>query len=327
MATTATVCHRKDLATLLDASKRADTGAKVGYLTNLWALVRAGEVTAPTMLDTLSSMARERDREVIEEQIVALTSISNSLVEDDVRERFQKYVSRLLLPTARRLGWDARANDSEDVRLLRRSVLSALALLTDDPWMAKEATRRAEKFFKDPDSVSSDTANIAMRMAARLNKRVANYDNLVALLERVKKPGQRIAVVQALSSLGNAEDLRRAFDLLMAGTIRRQDLVYALRGASANPDSRRVLVSWLEVNLEKLAERNPGFGAARMVGCTAPGVREKCTPQSCRCLPACGRQMGQRSRRLREALEGADLCIDLRSRQSSAVTEYLKKWR
>src|SRR5690606_5197121 len=108
---------------------------KVGYLSNLWALVQAGEVPAATLLDTLVDFKRVRDRSVIEEMIKILERVDDALVDDAARPRFRELVGALLMPTAKRLGWDRRAGESEDDRLLRRAVLEALAILADDPWM------------------------------------------------------------------------------------------------------------------------------------------------------------------------------------------------
>ena len=316
----------KQLAALGKATAGAGAVNKLGYLTNMWALVRAGDVPAATMFDTLTSMSGERERAVIEEQIIVLTSLSNAVVEAPARAKFERFVSRMLLPTARRLGWDSRPSDSEDMRLLRRSVLAALAVLTQDRWMSHEAMVRARKFVKAPASASADTLAIALRMAAHNNDEVVNYDTLLSLLRRVSSPGLRIAVVQALASLGDAAQLRRALSLVITGEIRKQDLVYVLRAASEWPDSRRVLIDWLERNLNTLSEQFPGFGTARMLGvlrrlCDA-GARRKAAAAFSPMVAKMGSD-----RRLREALENADLCIDLRARQAKEVTKYLTQWR
>ena len=314
------------LAKLGDATKRADKAAKVGYLTNLWSLVRAGEVPAKRMLATLNTMSREREREVIEQIIISLVSIDDSVVEQDVRPRYRRFVSRLLLPTAKRLGWDSRPTDSEDKRLLRRSVLAALAVLTDDPWMVRQARVRARKFMRDPSSVSSDTATIALRMAARQKESFVSFDKLVEALGKAKSAGQRVALVQALASQRDPADLRRAFDLVNSGGIVAQDMVYVLRAASDWPDSRRVLIEWLQTNLEQLAERIPGFGAARMVGVLRRLCDRGARRKAASAFTPMVTKMGS-DRRLREALEHADLCIDLRSRQAKDVSSYLRQWR
>ena len=218
------------------------------------------------MIDALSSYKRERAREVVEELIAGLEHVSNALVTDKARSDFERFASALLLPTAKRLGWDPRKRDSEDDKLLRRSVLTALATLTDDKWMAREAEKRALAFLADTDSVDADAAAIALRVTARRRHKKVGFAQLSAALKQARSPGDRIALVQALASLGDPKELERALALMLDGSIRTGDAVYVMRAAIAWPDSRTVFIDWLQRNLEALAEQSSGFGAGRMVG-------------------------------------------------------------
>jgi alanyl aminopeptidase len=316
-----------ELDALARVSRSQGAAAKVGYLTNLWALVRAGDVPAPKLLDALAELKRERDREVIEQLIAILTSVSDGLVAPSSRAAFQAYVASLLLPLAKGLGWDARAGDDEDDKLLRRSVLTALVTLTDDPWLVREADSRARAYLDGKGKVDADTAAIALRSAARRGRPEAAFDRLAAALAEASSTTRRVALVQALGSLGKPEDLRRTLALIDAGTIRMQDALYVMRAAVDWPESRAVFIAWLEDSLPELADRYPGFGVARMMYplrriCDAPA-----RDASRKAFEPIVRELGGLDRRLRQALENASLCIDLRSRQAAAVSSYLEARR
>ncbi|MBW2453406.1 MAG: ERAP1-like C-terminal domain-containing protein [Deltaproteobacteria bacterium] len=317
----------KELEALGKAVRQRDAATKVGYVSNLWALVQAGQLPAPKLLDGLAALKKERDRGVIEQIIATLHRVSGALVEDRARPKFESYVAALLMPHARRLGWDQRPGDTEDDRLLRRSVLTALGVLTADRWMAEQARRRVARLAREGDALDADTATIALRIAARRGAEEATFDRLVAMLKTARTPRQRVAIVQGLGSLGDPTQLRRALALVADGTIRAQDALYIVRAAVDWPDSRAVVIEWLQANLAPLAARFPGFGAARMIG----AVRRLCDPAE---RAAAGRAFGTTvqsipgaARRLREALEAADLCIDLRQRQATAASDHLARRR
>jgi aminopeptidase N len=314
------------LAALASAVPKLDVGTRLGFSSNLWALVQAGEAEGTQVIDHLLRMKGQAEREVIDAMIGQLAHVSDALVEPRARPTFSKLASTILLPTAKRLGWDARAGDSEDDRLLRRAVLAALAIHTNDPWLVEGATKRAKAWLENPTSVDADSAVIAMRVAAR--RGVVDFARLrKALSATADDARHRVVVVQAMGSLGKPEELVKALNLLEDGTIVAQDGLYLTRTAVDWPDSRLVVVQWLGEHMAALGPKMPGFGVARLI---AP-VRRLCEPTArdraeAQLRPAI-RKIGASERRLDEALQAADLCIDLRRRQASSVSVYLQQKR
>ena len=316
----------KQLAALAERVDDLDTATKVGFLTNLWALVQAGEVEGVQLIDTLVALERAPEREVTEQLIALLGRIADALVEPAARPSFEKLVSAMLLPQAKALGWDRRADDNEDRRLMRRSLLTALAVHTSEPWLVREGTALAKRWLSDPTSVDADTAAIALRVAARHG--ALTLEQLRKAHEALENDtAKRVIVVQAMASLPNKEDLVAVLDAVDSGEIRSQDAVYVARTAADWPDSRTVLVRWLSGHLASIADKMPSFGVARMV---AP-LRRICTSserdEAERALTPVMAQLGGSDRRLREALEGSAVCIDLRARQASEVSAHLMKRR
>jgi alanyl aminopeptidase len=306
---------------------KRDALHKIGYLTNLWALVRSGDVPATRMLDVLQVLRRERERDVVEQIIRNLNQISDALVDEASRAKFRLYVGELLLPIAKRLGWDPRAGDSEDDRLFRRTVLGALATLSDDEWVIGEAEKRARAFIAQPTGADADGTAIALKVAAQRGLADVGLDRLSASLARATLAQERVAIVQALGSLGKADELRRALNMVLAGTIRAQDAVYLARAASEWPQARNVLVAWLAENFGALYERFPGFGAAHMLAPLARLCDPEARKAAARAFEPLVAKIGSGSdKRLREALEQVDRCIDLRRRQAAPVATYLAKY-
>jgi len=294
---------------------------RVGFWSNAWALVQAGELEVPTLLEQLRANRRETNREVIEVRIAILRNIADALIEPRSRAGFVAFALKQLLPTAKRIGWDNRASDNAEQRLLRRSVLGALATLGSDPWLEREALERANKYLANPASVAADTATVALRVAARTGK--LSVERLQSLAAAAKTPAQRIAAVNALASVP-ADKLETVLAMMKDGSIRTQDFVYVLRAAVEWADSRAVLLDWLEANIATLADEVPLFGVGRM----ASTVRRSCNVERWasykRAFEPVVMRLGA-ERRLNEALEMVELCVDLRGRQAKATAAYFGK--
>ncbi len=311
----------------LTALARQTLGASalenIGFITNLWSLVQSGDVEAALLFDTLKAYKAELRREVVEEVIKVLERADDALVAEGGRVGFRRLVNALLLPHAKRLGWDEKKSDTESDRLLRQSVLGALALLSDEPWIATQAKLRARRFLDDPSSVDIATATIALKLGARRGE--LSFSELSARHAAATTPSVRIALVEALASFTDAPSLEKTLDLVRSGGIRAQDVVYLGRVAAETPAGRAVLVDWLATHLVEIIEKVPGFGVARMLGAVGrlcDAAQRSSAEQS---LGAQLDKLGRSRRRLDEALETASLCLDLRDRQAAATTAYFKK--
>jgi cytosol alanyl aminopeptidase len=312
-----------ELDALAAALKTGDGADTVGFLTNLWAMVQAGEVPADKLLDVLGSYKNEKRPEVIEQLVRVLDRVQDALVEPAGRDGFERLALGLLLPTAKRLGWAGRKGEAEEQRMLRQHVLGALALFTDDPWMAAEAKKHAAGFLAAPGSVDADTATIALRLAARRGD--IQFDELYTRLDATSDPRVRIALVQAMGSLGDDKQLRRALDLVEVGGIKSGDVVYIARAAAEHPRSRAVLVGWLREHLTAVLGKVSGFGVVRMISAVERLCDAKSKREAEKMLTGIGDKLGPSKRRASEALEMASLCIDLRGRQAPIATQYFQK--
>ena len=273
------------------------------------------------LLDLLRDFKND-EREVMVELIRILEHTSDALVSERARRPFQRYVSSLLLRRAKKIGWDGKPGESESDRLLRRVVFQGLANLTADPWLVREASKRARKLMRGSGKVNPDTAGIALQVAARHGDASVAFDKLVAKLEASQNPGRRVQLVLALGSYADAATLKRAFGLLLDGTVRSQDAVYLMRGALRWNDTRVLFVAWLQEHLRKVAKRFPMFGVGRMVGSLGRVCDAKLRKAAAQRIEPVVSELQASPRRLAEALERSAQCIELHASQLQATTAY-----
>lgn len=313
-----------DWSKLVASAASLDLPAKIGLVSNAWALVQSGDLTADQLFDLLSGLRRERHRLVVGEIVNALWAASEMLVDETTRPGFEAFVAATLGPLAREMGWEKRAKDSDDDERLRRTVLGALGALTNDPWMQKEATKRADAFAKDPKSVRREIAPLALSIAARSGD-ASRWDGIVAFVEKVKTPEDRSLAVAALGAFGSPELLRKSLDLVRSGRLRMQDLSTLADEVSQRRASRPVFYAWVKEHMAELKTKLPSFFVARFADlpdemCTAA---ERADAETF--LTGALAEVEGAERPLKQALEASQNCIDLRAREAERMKKRFGK--
>ncbi len=307
---------------LFTAARSLDPRSRLGLVDNTWALVQSGNLGADALLDLLGSLKRERHRMVIEQMIATLEALSRALVEEGSRPAFRRHVSSLLLPLAKPLGWEPRKGDSDEQRLLRKSLLGALSTLAEDPWIAAEAEKRAARYLRDPRSVDPDVAAIALSAAARKSGE-KRFDELLAASKKAGSAAERVVAVSALGSFADPTLLRRALDLVLGDQIRLADSFYIMSSAMMWAESRPVVLGWVKEHFSELKTRMPDFLVARLSGVVEAICEKGERDDAARFFTEGLRETEGADRALSQALEMADICIDLREREGAKMK---KRW-
>ncbi len=312
------------LAALADGGRALDVRSRIGLVNDGWALVQSGDLGSDALLDLVASMRGEKNRLVLDQIVVTLQGVSDKLIDDASRPAFRAYVSSVLGPIARDLGFEPRPKESDDAKLLRQSLLSALAVLAEDPWVASQADRAATAFLKDPRSVDADIAAIALRASTR-HAGDKRFHELTEALRRAPAPEDRVITVGALGAFADPALLRRALDLLLGDQLKFQDAFSIYTAAMTYPDSRRTVLAWVQEHFGELKAKLPDFVLTRLASSVGTICEAPARADAARFFVAAMKGTDAGDRALREALETADLCIDLRAREASRIKKKLKK--
>ncbi len=309
-------------AALAGAARGLDPQTRLGLVAGAWALVRSGDMAVSALLDLLSGMKRERHRLVLEEMIAALEGVSGTIVDESTRPAFRRYASSILLPISKELGWDTRKSDTDDQKLLRKSVLSALSTLAEDPWLSVEAEKRSLAFFSDPRSIDPDMAAIALHAAAR-RQGERRFGELESAAKRAKLPEERIDAMGPLGSFADKALLRRALDLMLTDQIKMQDSFYISSAAMMWAESRPLVRAWVKDHFAELKGKMPDFLLARLAGVVESICDKDERDASAKLFGEAmkGTEGGERT--LKQALEVADVCIGLRGREEGNLKKKL----
>jgi hypothetical protein len=317
------------LAPLVRAFGRLPEAERFGVVSNAFAAVRSGELPGPAFLALAAKLRGERSRLVWSEVIDALWTTERALVSDDARPAFARFVRELAGPTARRLGWRGKPNESDDDHFLRESVLHVMGALGEDVAVLAEADKLARKWLAAPgaaDGVPSDVARIALPLAAKRGD-VALWQQMVAVLKAPPTPEVRVMALSGLIGFDDRALTERTLGLVLDGTIKPQDLRYLFPALGMRRATRDMTLAWIQAHLEDVVPKIPPAAVGRLVAtvtglCDAERVRAFETFMTARTAKLEGVEKD-----LRQSVEAALRCAALADAQREATSSWLAQRR
>jgi aminopeptidase N len=319
----------RQLGALAVALRAREPSDRIGLLSNAWAGVRDGSLTPAVMLDLLPLFDADDQRLVVEQIVGILNGFDRALVTENARPAFQRYVAARLLRRKRSLGWEPGkpAPDDDDRALARRSVLWGLGEMARDASTLREAEAFAARWLKDPSSVASDTAAIAVPLAS-LQAGAARLADLRAAAHAASSTQDRVLALRSMGMFDDAPLLRQALDVSLTDEIKVSELRYVFGAAAGRRESVELFYAWEKERWNDVHARLPGAlgrgPTADIVGglCTREQLDEARAFFSPRVAEIPGAK-----RPLDEALEAAGLCVALREHGSAQVTSWLSGHR
>jgi alanyl aminopeptidase len=253
-----------ELKPLLAVVGRLPERERFGAVSNAWAAVRAGQIPISAFLDLCARLQNDTSRLVWTEMLDALHSIDRSLIGDDARPAFARFVRTLCGPAARRLGWRAAETQTDDERFMREAVLTALGDLGQDGPTLAEADRRARAWLDAPAKGNADLARIALPLAAKRGD-AALFDRLRGVVAHPPTPETRVLALYALGGFDDPALIERTLGLVLDRTVKGQDLRYLFPWIGLRPAGRDLVTAWIERHFDELARLFPAFILGRVV--------------------------------------------------------------
>jgi cytosol alanyl aminopeptidase len=295
---------------------------RFGLVSNAWAAVWSGDLPVSAYFEVLGNFKKESSRLVWREIIDSLYAADKAVVTDAARPAFAKYVRDILGPTARRLGWTTKRDESDEQKLLRVSTLTALGSLGRDEWAFAQAKRVVEAWLADPFSVDADLAKAALPVAAK-QPSDALFERLMAVMKTPRTPEVRVLALSALAAFDEPKYVERVLDFMINRTVKTGDLRYILGPLGSRRATRDITYGWLEKHFDEVLKIVPRFVVGRLPHvtasmCDAGQVRAAEAFFAPRMAKIEGTEKG-----LRQSVEDGMRCAALADKESSATAKWL----
>jgi alanyl aminopeptidase len=283
-------------------------------------------VPAADALALAPLLAGDTDRHVVRASVRLVEGLE-PLVPDALLLRFEKFVADLYGRRARELGWSARPGESEDVRLLRLSVVSVTARLGRDTRLQREAVGLAHAWLEDPSAVDPDLVPIVLATAAGGGDR-ALFDRLRD--EAVRTTTDRERRKRLLTGLATVRDpglAREALALTLDERVDARESVWILWALASQRETRRAAFDFLKSHYDALVARLPRgeFSPPAYFPWIATGLCAADTHQEMEgFFKERSASVGGGPRVLAQALEDVDQCVARKQAQQPGLIAFLE---
>jgi alanyl aminopeptidase len=292
---------------------------------DLEALVSAGDVAPGDALELLPLAARDSDRHVVSASARLVRSLVG-LVPDAELERFEALVREAYGDRARALGWVVRPGDSEEVRLLRRSLLQVTAGEGRDPQLGREAVALVGRWLENPSVLDPELVVTAVGAASASGDR--------QLVDRLKQAlvatSDRERRERLLDGLGGVREPALAAELLpltLDDRVDPRESIFILFRLSQHRETRRTAFDFLKANYDALVARSPQgeLSVVQYLPWVGAGLCADDTHAEIEAF------FGKRAasvagapRVLAQVLESVDQCVARKRTQQPALVAYLE---
>jgi len=311
------------------AGKPLTPEERIGIVGDADALFRGGQLQAGEVLRLVPEFANDPTRQVVSMTAGVVAGLNSHLVPDGLRPDYERFVEAIFGARARQFGWISEPGESDDVRLLRSSIVPMVANEGEDKVLVAEAATLARRWLDDHTAVPMESIGGIMHTAARHGGRTL-YDRIAAELAKTTDERQRGILIEGMSAFRDPAIIKQNFDLLLEKKIDVREALSFLIAPLDDPRARAIPFDLVRANYDRLVQVLP-HAVDQDYSAYLPLVgRAFCDRQHRNEVAGFFKErIGKASggpRILAQTLESVDQCIAVTSAQQSGVTEFLKKY-
>jgi len=312
----------KDLmAVAAVAEKELTVAERIAFVEDTWAMARSGKQPVGIFLDVAQELRSERNRNVVDFIAEHFIGIARALVPEQERTKYDEIIRRQFAPLAKEIGWNPSANDTDDQKAQRASLLGILGF-SGDPEAIAAAQKLAQAYIKEPGSVEGTIIGPALGVAAAHGDD-AFYDQYADAMEHAHNADEYYHFLYALVSFRRPELAKRTLALIDQGKIRQQDYTALLSGLLAASPAREITWDYLKAHWDSLAEKVATFGGRGAVSALA-GFCSVEMRDDIQQFFTTHRAPGA-ERAVKQSLERINSCIEFKQLQGGNMQKFLQQ--
>ena len=305
-----------------DIERDLTPAERIMLLGNAWASMRVGQLQIGDYLAFAEGLQPDRNRAVMGQFTDQIDYIGEYLVTDGAREPYEEWVRRLLTPSSKDLGWQAKAGETDEQRSLRARIMQTLGGTGRDPEVLERARQITEQAFEHPETLDRTMARTAFSLTAAHGD-AELYDKFFDRLQKAKTPEEYYIYLSPLSSFADPKLLQRTLEYALTPAVRLQDTLGLIVGVMADPAGQRLAWDFVRAHWKEINKTESGFMSGEIVEATSAFCDGELQEEvrdffSKHPVPTAARA-------LKQSLERISYCVDLKSEQSSKLASWLQQ--
>jgi len=287
---------------------------------DLWALVRLNQQNIADFLSLSRQMAAAQPGPALTSALTRINYISDHLIDQPQRPAFERWVRDTLKPLADKLGFAPIAQESDERRAIRSSILYALGYSGRDTAVLTEARRSVDMQFANAGAIDPSLSATYLDLAA-IGGDEALYEKYMAQMRRAAQ-GRQSAYRAALTYFTDPALTTRTLEFAMSSEVRAQDRPGLIAGLVTRPASSRDAWESVKANWDELQRTGVFQGLPAIVNSTASFCDQPLRDDVRHFFEA--HPASALARNIRQSLETIDRCIRTRSQQGPNLIAYLR---
>ncbi|HEX5435300.1 MAG TPA: M1 family aminopeptidase, partial [Candidatus Angelobacter sp.] len=311
-----------DAQNLTRLSSAAETALnapeRIALVEDTWAMARAGKYPIGTFMQMAREMRSEREQLVVA-RIAAFMTRAGSLISAEQKTKYNKIIRDQFAPLARELGWDPRANDTDEQKALRAILLPVMGE-AGDPEAIAAANKIVQEYLRAPGSTDATITGAAFTLAAE-HGNAELYQTLSDALGKANSTSGYYNYLFALAQFRQPELVQRTLGLIDQGRVRQQDYPSFFSALLGNPAARDETWNYLKSHWDDLAEKVTSFGGRGAVSALGSFCSER-DKQDVKQFFASHKAPGA-ERALQSSLDSMDNCMEFKHLQQANMEKWL----
>lgn len=242
-----------------------------------WASVLAGSTTGSTFLSLLESLTAETDRSVWSRMLAGFASIGR-LLSGEAKANFEALVHDAIVPALAGLTLSPQEDDDDRSRQLRGDLIRAMGTTANDDEIQDEAQRAASEGRRDSSVVEASILSAAIDVTAATGDDVDLEDFLEAFAT-ASTPQEQLRFLYATADFPEFEQLKKVFEMILAGQVRAQNAPFWLSRALSNQRNGSQMWVLISNHWQEIQELVPTSSLVRLLSgvasLTSPGQADQ----------------------------------------------------
>ena len=314
---------------LQNGLKKLSTIERSAFLADLWAQMKAGEVAIAEFLTAMTLLKDDSSRMILEDLSAYLKTLYYTLLKDEERPLFAQFAEELLGRHWKNLA-RVKKGETDEVRLSRAAVLSALGTISPSPEILGKVKKDLALYLKSPEKLDPTIVFAVLSLNA-LNGSGEDFSVYQERFQNAATPEVRDNFLAAMTDFKSPEMTQKLLALIGEKDSHGQDLI---RGQDAwrplsrllgNPWSQRAAWEFVQERWSFIREKVGGKGAERIIQALA-GMDE---PQYLKEIQAffgvSQNQVPSAKRSFAQTIEYIEAGIKFKSSQTQPFSDWLKK--
>ncbi len=297
---------------------------RVGALDDAAALVETGELSMKEALGLVPVFAGDPDRSIVDSTLGIARRIRDHLVPERLRPQYARFLQKTYGPRARALGLTPKPGESEETTLLRHSLVAFVAENGDDKILLGEATDLARKWVADRRSISPETAEIVLRLAASQGDQ-ALFELFHEAAKKTQDRRERSLLLRALGAFPQPAIAAQAQALLLTDEFDTREAM-VLFSSRHSELARQMSYDFIKRNSEALAAKLPRDFPAFFPFFAIDFCDEEHRADASAFFKDSIVKFTGGPRNLAQALEAIRLCSAFKNAQQAGVEQFLEEY-